>query len=74
MSYRDTLNLPDTDFPMKANLPQREPDWIRFWNENDVFGRRLGGDLRSEPRSGLTPSPDRWCGRADLLVPVTALL
>jgi len=39
MSYRDTLNLPDTDFPMKANLPQREPDWIRFWEEKDVFGR-----------------------------------
>ena len=47
MSYRDTLNLPDTDFPMKANLPQREPDWIRFWNERDVFGR-LERERRSQ--------------------------
>jgi len=39
VSYRDTLNLPDTDFPMKANLPQREPDWVKFWNERDVFGQ-----------------------------------
>ncbi len=39
MSYRDTLNLPDTTFPMKANLPQREPDWLRFWAERDVFAR-----------------------------------
>src|SRR6186997_1695443 len=36
------------------------------------FGRQLGGDLRSAPRSGLPPSPDRWCGPSDLLVPVTA--
>src|SRR5690349_12689444 len=39
MSYRDTLNLPDTEFPMKANLPVKEPDWIRFWKEKDVFMR-----------------------------------
>ena len=47
MSYRDTLNLPDTDFPMKANLPQREPEWVRFWQERDVFGR-LEKDRRGQ--------------------------
>jgi len=36
------------------------------------FGRRLGGDLRPGPRSGLPPSPDRSCGCPDVLVPVTA--
>jgi isoleucyl-tRNA synthetase len=39
VSYRDTLNLPETAFPMKANLPQKEPAWIAFWQERDVYGR-----------------------------------
>ena len=37
--YRDTLNLPETAFPMKANLPQREPERLRFWAERDVHAR-----------------------------------
>ena len=28
--YRDTLNLPRTEFPMKADLPNREPQWLRL--------------------------------------------
>ena len=26
--YKDTLNLPKTDFPMRAGLPKREPEWL----------------------------------------------
>ncbi|MEO6462895.1 MAG: isoleucine--tRNA ligase, partial [Candidatus Eisenbacteria bacterium] len=37
--YRDTLNLPETAFPMKANLPQREPDWLAFWTARDLHAR-----------------------------------
>ena len=33
------LNLPDTAFPMRGNLPKREPDWIREWEENRVYER-----------------------------------
>lgn len=33
------LNLPDTPFPMRGNLPQREPDWASRWERNDVYGR-----------------------------------
>ena len=36
--YRETLNLPKTSFPMKANLPKREPDAVAFWKEMDVYG------------------------------------
>jgi len=32
-NYKDTLNLPQTDFPMKANLPQREPQSLARWEE-----------------------------------------
>jgi isoleucyl-tRNA synthetase len=35
--YRDTLNLPQTDFPMKANLTQREPEIMKFWEERKIY-------------------------------------
>lgn len=35
--YKDTLNLPQTDFPMKANLSQREPELLKFWKEQDIY-------------------------------------
>ena len=40
MDYRNTLNLPQSDpFPMRANLPQREPEILRLWQEIDIYGR-----------------------------------
>lgn len=38
-SKKFPLNLPDTAFPMRGNLPQREPGWIEQWNQNDVYGK-----------------------------------
>lgn len=37
--YKDTLNLPSTAFPMKANLAQREPQRIAQWAEMDLYGQ-----------------------------------
>ena len=37
MDYRQTLNLPDTPFPMRGNLPKREPQWVAQWAENKVY-------------------------------------
>ncbi|MEL6678691.1 MAG: class I tRNA ligase family protein, partial [Pseudomonadota bacterium] len=37
--YRDTLFLPETDFPMRAGLPKREPDWLARWAEIGVYDR-----------------------------------
>ena len=37
MEYKPTLNLPQTDFPMKANLAQREPEWLRNWEQNRLY-------------------------------------
>ncbi|HKE96312.1 MAG TPA: isoleucine--tRNA ligase, partial [Povalibacter sp.] len=39
MDYKDTLNLPQTDFPMKADLARREPDMLKWWEENDIYGK-----------------------------------
>jgi len=37
--YSATLNLPDTPFPMRGNLPQREPGWVQEWNEHGLYQR-----------------------------------
>ena len=36
-NYKETLNLPDTGFPMKASLPNREPSLLKQWDENNLY-------------------------------------
>nr|WP_315234479.1 isoleucine--tRNA ligase [uncultured Albidiferax sp.] len=44
--YRSTLNLPDTPFPMRGDLPKREPGWVQEWEDKGLYKRlrdaRLG--------------------------------
>ncbi|MCV2369278.1 isoleucine--tRNA ligase [Roseateles oligotrophus] len=37
--YRATLNLPDTPFPMRGDLPKREPGWVKAWEEQGTYQR-----------------------------------
>lgn len=37
MNYSKTVNLPQTDFSMKANLPQREPEFLKKWEEIEIY-------------------------------------
>ncbi|MCX5712333.1 MAG: class I tRNA ligase family protein, partial [Candidatus Omnitrophica bacterium] len=37
MEYKNTLNLPKTDFPMKADLPKREPVLLELWQKEDIY-------------------------------------
>ena len=37
MDYKPTLNLPKTEFAMKANLAQREPEMLQKWNQNQLY-------------------------------------
>jgi isoleucyl-tRNA synthetase len=37
--YRATLNLPDTPFPMRGDLPKREPGWVAKWNDEGLYQR-----------------------------------
>ena len=39
--FNATLNLPKTDFPMRAGLPKREPDMLKHWEELDVYNEHL---------------------------------
>lgn len=41
VDYKDTLNLPRTDFPMRANLPVREPDRVEQWKQTRLYERML---------------------------------
>jgi isoleucyl-tRNA synthetase len=36
-NYKETLNLPRTDFPMKANLAAREPELLKMWQETRLY-------------------------------------
>jgi len=37
MDYKDTLNLPKTPFPMRGNLPVKEKDMLKLWEENKIY-------------------------------------
>jgi len=39
IDYRATLNLPDTPFPMRGDLPKREPGWVKAWDEQGLYQR-----------------------------------
>lgn len=39
--YNSTLNLPKTDFPMRANLPDKEPETLKYWYESDIYNKML---------------------------------
>lgn len=41
MDYSKTLNLPQTEFPMRANLPEREPGILSWWYERKIYEKKL---------------------------------
>ncbi|MBB3992838.1 isoleucyl-tRNA synthetase [Sulfitobacter undariae] len=51
--YKSTLNLPKTDFPMRAGLPKREPMWLEQWNEIGIYDR-LREKAKTETREPFT--------------------
>ncbi|TLY65541.1 MAG: isoleucine--tRNA ligase, partial [Gammaproteobacteria bacterium] len=54
--YKHTLNLPQTDFPMKADLAQREPAMVRAWEERRTY-EKLREVARGRPRFVLHDGP-----------------
>jgi isoleucyl-tRNA synthetase len=54
--YKLTINLPQTDFPMKADLAQREPAMVRAWEERGTYAR-LREIARGRPRFVLHDGP-----------------
>ena len=56
MDYKATLNLPKTEFPMKASLPKREPEMLRRWEAMDLYGQ-IRWQGRERPRFILHDGP-----------------
>jgi isoleucyl-tRNA synthetase len=56
MDYKATLNLPRTNFPMKADLPHREPQILKRWDELDLYGK-LRAQSQGRPRFILHDGP-----------------
>ena len=54
--YKDTLNLPETPFPMRGDLAKREPHWVKDWREKGVY-RRLREVARGRARFVLHDGP-----------------
>ncbi|MDR3288451.1 MAG: isoleucine--tRNA ligase [Peptococcaceae bacterium] len=56
MDYRDTLNLPETDFPMRGNLPQREPEILQRWEKEGIYEKVLAA-RKGKPKFILHDGP-----------------
>ena len=60
LDLKSTINLPKTDFPMKANLPQNEPKVLARWNDMRIYDRireaRRGAPTSSCTTVHLTPT------------------
>ena len=54
--YRSTLNLPETPFPMRGDLPKREPAWAREWDEKGIY-RKLRDARHDAPKFILHDGP-----------------
>jgi isoleucyl-tRNA synthetase len=54
MDYKDTLNLPSTEFPMKANLKSSEEKLLKEWNELDLYKRLEEEALKRKTQHGST--------------------
>ena len=62
MDYKATLNLPKTDFPMKANLPQREPELLAWWEQQKLY-EQIQEAGKGRPRYVLHDGPPYANGR-----------
>ena len=56
MSYNETLNLPKTDFPMRAKLPEREPEFLERWEKEDIY-RQVQEKNQGKPKFVLHDGP-----------------
>ena len=54
--YRDTLNMPETPFPMRGDLPKREPLWVEAWQQNKLY-ERIREVAKGRPRFVLHDGP-----------------
>ncbi len=54
--YKSTLNLPKTEFPMKANLPSTEPQWVQLWSDQQTYQKVISRN-QTKPKFVLHDGP-----------------
>jgi isoleucyl-tRNA synthetase len=65
LDLKRTLNLPETKFPMKADLPHNEPKWLEKWTRENLYGQLRAG-RRKAPLFTLHDGPPYANGRIHL--------
>ena len=64
-TYKNTMNLPATDFPMRGNLPENEPKRLEKWEQEKIYWRVLeknkDGELLEEPVKKNDHAVDALC-------------
>jgi len=56
LEFKDTLNLPQTEFPMKGNLPNKEPEILSFWEKINLY-QKLREDRKGKDKYVLHDGP-----------------
>ena len=56
MDYSKSLNLPQTDFPMRAGLPEREPQMLEFWKNEEIYEKKVQA-MKGKPKFVLHDGP-----------------
>ena len=66
MDYNKTINLPKTDFPMRAGLPKREPEMLKRWQEQDVYNELLKKNAETLKMSTIETAKESERGIIDI--------
>ena len=53
---KNSLNMPKTSFPMRGNLPKKEPEILAFWEENDIY-QKVAEQNQGKPKFILHDGP-----------------
>lgn len=53
--YKSTIRLPQTEFPMKGNLPQKEPEIIKNWEEKKIYQRMIEKNMKAGQKQFTLP-------------------
>ena len=70
MNYKETLNLPQTDFPMRGGLAKREPQILQEWGADNLYGKIRGKSGRLDyagPVPQITVKLKQWSASFGLL-------
>ena len=66
--YNNTINLPKTEFPMRAGLPKREPGFLENWEMNDLYHelmKKNEGAFRSARRPSVCKRQSAYGSRTE---------